>query len=146
MTQFLNDIQAKREKRVTYGLSTEVGREHISSRGKDLKNLAIVGEAGSVVALVSGTNSAGIVSRSGRGVGSILVIVTSSNTNKDTRLGELGGGIVDTLVLASSNRQVDKNTLGAVAGLGVLSNKLQSGDNTRPWTATSRVVENLDTK
>lgn len=74
----------------------------------------------------SSTNSANTGLRSRGAQGSIDVLVTRGNSYKDTSLGQLGDGVVDSLILVGSQTEVGQDALRAVALVFVCNQEVNS--------------------
>lgn len=109
----------------------------------DVNKGAVVGERSNTVRAVSGTDSVDGRLRSGRGVGGISTVVTSSDGHEDTSGDSVGSGGVDSSGLATSKRHGADGTVGAATGLSIVGDKVDTSNDTRVGTRTLS-VEDLD--
>lgn len=117
---------------VTYSSATRSKRCNARAWSLDVKNAAVVGVKGLSVVGLGGTDSANAGLRSRRLVLCVLEAVTSGGSNKDALLDERSNGVVHGLHLeASSQRQVDNNTLGTVSLSRILGNCIDGSNDTR---------------
>lgn len=124
--------------------TTDPGGLDISTGGEDINGTAVVGEAGAAVVAVGGANGADRRLRSGRGVGSISVVVSGGDSDEDTRALEVRNGVVDRLGVATTERHRGNNAIGAVAVAVVVGNIVHAGDDGGELTGAI-VVKDLDT-
>lgn len=108
-------------------VTSEPGREDISSGSKDVEDLAEVGVVrGKVPVLVNGTDSDGGRSTGRRNVVGILGLVTSSNDAEHARLGSLLDGTVKGVGAGSTQAHVDGGLAGAVLGDDVVDSPVEA--------------------
>ena len=113
------------------GGAADPGAEDRGTRSEDVNNGAVVGEAGPGVTRGSSTNSAGLGLGGRRIVGSVGVVVTGSDSQEDTGVDEGSGGAVDSGRLAATKRHVGDGAVGAVAGLGVAGDEVDTSNDAR---------------
>jgi hypothetical protein len=111
--------------------AADPGAEDRGTGGEDVNNGAVVGEAGPGVTRGSGTDSAGLGLGGGGVVGSVGVVVTGSDGQEDTGVDKGSGGAVDSGRLAATERHVGDGTVGAVAGLGVAGDEVDTSNDAR---------------
>ena len=83
-----------------------------------------------MVRAVGGTNSVDSGFRCRRGVGSILSLVTGSNSHEDTSGDSVGCSSVDSGRTGSTKRHVSNSTVGAAASLDIIGDVVDSGNDT----------------
>lgn len=128
---------------VTYSAATDPGGENADTRGKDIDTRAVVGEGSQAVGAVSSANGEDGGLRGGRVVCSIAAIVTSSNSHENTSGDSVGGSGVDSSRFATTKRHVGNSAVGAAAGLSVVGDEVDTGNDARVG-ARAAGIENLD--
>lgn len=126
---------------VTYSAAANPGGKNADTRGKDIDGRAVVGERSKAVRAVSGANGESGGLRGGGVVGSITAIVTSSNSHEDTGSYSVGYSRVDGSRFATTKRHVGNSTVGAAAGLSIVSNEVDTGNDA--GVGTLCMVSNL---
>lgn len=109
-------------------------REDVATGGKDVDDGTVVGVRGTGIGVGGGTNSAGRGRRGGRRVGSVGVLVSGSDSQENTSIGHGSNSAVDSSRGRATKRHVSNHTLGARSGLGVGSDVVHAGNNTRVGT------------
>jgi hypothetical protein len=114
----------------TYSATGQPGGKDVDTRSKNVDESAIVGERSQAVRAVSGTNGEDSGLRGGRGVASILGLVTSSNGHEDTSGNGVGGGRVDGSGAGSTEGHVGDSAVRAAAGLDIVGDEVDTGNDT----------------
>lgn len=116
---------------VTHGGSgpADPGAQDRGTRGKDVDDGPVVGEAGAGVAGGGGADGADGGFRGGRRVGGVGVLVAGGDGEEDSGADEGGGGAVDGRGAASAEGHVGDDTVGARAGAGVRGDEVHAGDD-----------------
>lgn len=114
----------------TYSATVQPGGEDGNTRGKDVNNSTVVGERGELVGAVGGTDGVDSGLGCGRGVASILSVVTSSNGHEDTSADSVGRSRVDGSRANAAKRHATNNAVGAAASLGVVGDEVDASNDT----------------
>lgn len=106
----------------TYGCggSADPGGENADTRGEDVDDRSEVAERSHPVGGIGSTDSESSWLRSWGGVGGILSLVSSSDSQEETSRDGAGSGGVDGSGLGASERHVGNSALGAAASLLVV--------------------------
>jgi hypothetical protein len=120
--------------RVTYGCTVVPGGKDGNTRSITVDRCAVVGEGSESVRAVGSTNGEDGRLRSRRDVGSVLGLVTSGNSQEDTRRDDTSSGGVHGGGLAATKRHVGNGTVGAAAGLGIAGDEVDASNDTRVGT------------
>lgn len=143
-------FESRYVQRVTYSATSRPEGLDVNGGSNDVNNTAVVGKLVLGVVDVRSSDGASRRLRSGRVLASVIVLVTSGGSDKYAAVGKGLDGIVGGLVVATTQAQVDDNTVGAVAVGRVAGNKVKTRDDTRVGTSATTGVavieENLDTE
>ena len=115
-----------------YGASANPGGQNADTGSEDVNKGAEVGEGSNAVAAVSGTDGEGSGLRGGRDVGSVLGLVTSSDSEEQTSRHSVGNSAVDGSRLATTKRHAaDGTSAAASASLLVVGSEVDASKDTR---------------
>lgn len=128
----------------THGAAANPGGQDVAARGKDVDKVAVVGVRGAGISRGGSADSADGGLRSRGVVGSVGAVVAGSDTEEDVVADERGSSAVDSSRVATAQRHVGNDTLGAVAVAGVGGDVVDAGDDARV-RAGAAVIEDLDT-
>jgi len=106
------------------------GAENAGARSKDVNRGAIVREAGLGIHAGGRANSAGRGLISGGVVSGIAVVIASGDGKEDASINKRLGGVVYSGGLTATKGYVSNGAVGAVAGLGIGSNSVYTGNDT----------------
>lgn len=123
---------------------TNPGRGDGRARSENVEGRAIVGVRGTSISAGGGTDSDGIGSRSGRVVGGIGIVVTSSDDKSDTGVDSSVNSRVDGGRVTTTKRHVGNGLPGDALGPGIASDPVDTSNDTRVATG-SRRAQNLNT-
>lgn len=127
---------------MTYGAAADPGGQNVGTRGKDVNKVSVVGVRRAGISSGRSTDSANARGR-GRGVvGGAGTVVAGSDAEEDIVADERRSSVVDSSRVATAERHIGDNTVGAVARAGVRSDKVDSGNDTRV-RARATIVEDL---
>jgi hypothetical protein len=113
-----------------YSATVQPSGKDVDTRSKNVNEGAVVGERSQAVSAVSCTDGEDSRLRGGRGVASILAIVTSSNGHEDTSGNRAGGSRVDRSGARATKGHVGDSAVGAAAGLDVVGDEIDTGNDT----------------
>jgi hypothetical protein len=113
-----------------YSATGQPGGQDVDTRSVNVNKGAVVGERGQAVRAVSGTNGEDSWLRGGRGVASILAIVTSSNGHEDTSGNRAGGSRVDRSGARATKGHVGDGAVGAATGSDIVGDEVDTGNDT----------------
>lgn len=127
------------------GLAAGPGGGDVRAGREDVDDAAEVGVGGQGVVDGSGANSAGGRLGGGGVAGGVGAVIAGGDGEEEAGLDDLGGGGVHGIGLATTQRHVDDNTLGARLAGAVLGDELHTGNDTGVL-ARAVSVEDLDTE
>lgn len=116
------------------GGAADPGGQDADTGSVDIDNRAVVGEGSLAVARVGGTDSEGSRLGGRRNVGSVLVLVASSNSHEQTSRDSVGNSGVDSSRLAATQGHAADSAGGAAAGSTIVDSKVDARDHTRVGT------------
>lgn len=129
----------------TYGSGgvSNPAAQNINAGSKDINQVTVVAEPSTSVGNIGSTNCANSRLTGRAVIVGVVVAVSSSHGHEDAGLDSGGNSTVDGSRAGAAKREVGYAPVGAVAGLGVGGNKVDTGDDSSEGPG-ARGTEDLD--